>query len=471
MKTKCMMAAVLLLTSVSVLAADPDSNKASRERDAHAGDKIGNGGGAWVCREQNGDIRWVKLVDLFEAESEFGLTTAQFPGSYTEIVDQVQVRLFKTNRGFFEVLSPYLERVGYLKNNPVAIQYTEDTLELIDDSLYRVKPKVSKCTGGVLVRDPKSGEPMIPYEQVVNYKNDGNILVQSDLFNHLSTETEKAALVYHEAIYAYRRDTAQDVDSVLTRRIVGLIFSTLSTDEVAKQLASLVGATTTGPLGMKFVPLPRGTFQMGSPEGELGRYSNEPLHPVVIDHEFEIQSTDITQTQWVQMMGTNPSAHQGCDHCPVENVSFEDVQRFIEKLNQREREAKTGYFYSLPTEAEWEYAARAGTQTPYPFPAEQLGDYAWFDGNSGGTSHEVGTKKPIHWPSGDLYDMQGNVWQWVQDFYSDNYSSPTSGSARVLRGGTWDSVARDLRSAGRSFNGPSGRSSFVGARLVRTRLR
>jgi len=202
------------------------------------GTRAGNGGGAWVCREPENTLRWVKLVDLFEAQSEFGLNPAQLPGSYTDIVDAMQVRLFKADESLFTATSRYFDHLSYLKNNPPSVQYTQDTLELIGDSLYRLKPNISQCAGGILVTDPQSGENMIPYEQVVNYKNDGNVLIQIDLWNKLS-ETEKAALVFHEAIYAYFRDLEGDTDSVKTRRIVGLIFSTLSSEDLTKALTDM----------------------------------------------------------------------------------------------------------------------------------------------------------------------------------------------------------------------------------------
>jgi len=208
----------------------------------------------------------------------------------------------------------------------------------------------------------------------------------------------------------------------------------------------------------------------------------------------------VTQGQWQRVMGNNPSYFKNCgDNCPVEKVSWNDVQDFIRKLNNQEGTDK----YRLPTEAEWEYAARAGTTTAlYNGPLELLGDrngpaldpIAWYGGNScvdyaGGMNcfgwlgtqyscsscgpHPVGRKQPNAW---GLYDMLGNVWQWCQDWYNANYPSgsvtdptgPTSGLNRVFRGGSWYVSARFCRSAVRLSGTPDRRLFYLGFRLVRT---
>ena len=147
----------------------------------------------------------------------------------------------------------------------------------------------------------------------------------------------------------------------------------------------------------------------------------------------------MTQGQWQAVMGSNPSQFTGDPNRPVENVSWDDVQEFIRRLNAREG----GATYRLPTEAEWEYAARAGTTTRWSFgdDASQLGRYAWHDGNAGGQTHPVGQLQPNPW---GLYDMHGNVWEWVQDWYGKYASGtavdpagPSSGSYHVFRGGGW----------------------------------
>ena len=218
-------------------------------------------------------------------------------------------------------------------------------------------------------------------------------------------------------------------------------------------------------LGQKFVLIQPGSFEMGSNSG----YSDEkPVHRVTISKPFYLQSTEVTQGQWRAVMGSNPSNFKG-DDLPVEQVSWNDAQEFIRKLNAKEGSDK----YRLPTEAEWEYAARAGSQSKYCFgdDAGRLGDYAWYDSNSGNKTHAVGQKKPNGW---GLYDMHGNVWEWVQDWkasYSSGSSTdpsgPSSGSVRVFRGGGWNDPARYCRSASRGWGDPGFRSIYLGFRLAR----
>jgi formylglycine-generating enzyme required for sulfatase activity len=199
---------------------------------------------------------------------------------------------------------------------------------------------------------------------------------------------------------------------------------------------------------------------------------------------------EVTQAQYRQVMGTNPSHFQGdvvaerhpktnrvvkevdTSSYPVEEVSWEDAVEFCRKLSQLPEEKKAGRVYRLPTEAEWEYACRAGSKTAYSFGAssQSLGDYAWFDGNSGSQTHPVGEKKPNAW---GLYDMHGNVWEWCSDWYGDypkgavsDPTGPREGSARVFRGGGWDFEAALCRSAFRSGFSPSDRFSYYGFRVA-----
>ncbi|MDR0440441.1 MAG: formylglycine-generating enzyme family protein, partial [Candidatus Accumulibacter sp.] len=177
---------------------------------------------------------------------------------------------------------------------------------------------------------------------------------------------------------------------------------------------------------------------------------------------------EVTQEQWVAVIGSNPARFPGRKY-PVEQVSWFDVQAFIKRLNQKEGTNK----YRLPTEAEWEYAARAGTTTRYSFGDDEsgLGHYAWYEDNSGGKTHPVGQKRPNSW---GLYDMHGNVWEWVQDWYGKNFlrceitdaSGPPESSYRVLRGGGWNHSAGFLRSAYRSTDSPVYRDEAVGFRLA-----
>ena len=222
---------------------------------------------------------------------------------------------------------------------------------------------------------------------------------------------------------------------------------------------------------MKFMHIPKGEFTMGSPDDEEGRFDNEgPVHKLTIPKPFELGIYPVTQREWKAVMGSNPSGFKG-DDLPVENVSWDNVQEFLIRLNDKEGTDK----YRLPSEAEWEYACRAGTTTRYSFGDDEsmLGEYAWYGDNSGGKTHPVGQKKPNPW---GLYDMHGNVWEWVQDKYHSEYDgAPSDGSAWesgggsewVGRGSDWAVNARDCRSAIRFYDYPITRDSNLGFRLLR----
>jgi formylglycine-generating enzyme required for sulfatase activity len=229
--------------------------------------------------------------------------------------------------------------------------------------------------------------------------------------------------------------------------------------------------TFTNSLGMEFVLIPAGEFLMGSPEADEDAYDDEkPQHRVTIGRPFYLGKYEVTQAQWRAVMGGNPSEFKGRPAHPVENVSWDDAQEFISRLNQKEGTNK----YRLPTEAEWEYAARAGSTTVYSFgnDAAQLEQYAWWYGNSEEKTQPVGTKAPNAW---GLYDMHGNVWEWVRDWYEERYYSsspstdpqgPLSGSDRVNRGCSWSGGAGDCRSAIRLYDSPDTRGSNLGFRLA-----
>ena len=215
----------------------------------------------------------------------------------------------------------------------------------------------------------------------------------------------------------------------------------------------------------EMVVIPAGNFVMGSDTNA----DEQPLHPVTI-RSFLMGRTEVTQRQWRDIMGNNPSYFIGCgEDCPVDTVSWDYVQEFITKLNH-----KSGKRYRLPSEAEWEYAARAGTRTKWSFGNEvsKLGDYAWYYENSGSKAKAVAQKLPNAF---GLMDMYGNVWEWTQDCRHENYfGAPADGSAwetkcwgRVLRGGSWGNFQSEVRSAFRSW-ARSDASNFIhGFRLAR----
>ncbi len=264
-------------------------------------------------------------------------------------------------------------------------------------------------------------------------------------------------------------------------------------------------------VSMEFVKIVPGEFMMGCSVGDIDCNDDErPIHRVQITKPFEIGKYEVTQAQWQAVMTSNPSTIKGDDH-PVETISKNETHDFLNKLNERD----DGYHYRLPTEAEWEYAARAGTTEPY---AGRLDEIAWYAGNSEDETHPVGKKKPNAW---GLYDMQGNVRELVEDWYARDYYSrsldadptgPPPGEQRgfpggrrggfrgqrgqrgepdgqqgpggrrggrggfgggrgqlpVMRGGAWDNPAPFLRISARySYYGPTLRVSDVGFRVVR----
>ena len=222
-------------------------------------------------------------------------------------------------------------------------------------------------------------------------------------------------------------------------------------------------------MSLQMVFVEGGTFQMGatSEQGSAAESAEKPAHDVTLDG-FYIGAYEVTQAQWKAVMGSNPSYCVG-DDLPVEKVSWYDAVSFCEKLSQM-----TGKKYRLPTEAEWEYAARGGQQaagTKYAG-SNSIGDVAWCTNNSGGKTHPVGQKQPN---ALGLYDMSGNVWEWCSDWYdSDYYSSspsvnpqgPSGGARRVHRGGSWYSDARYCRVSHRDYFTPDRQGEDVGFRVV-----
>ena len=228
------------------------------------------------------------------------------------------------------------------------------------------------------------------------------------------------------------------------------------TDELAQVRAA--GAA------IEFVWVRPGEFRMGATSREADR-DEQTYTRVRITEGFWLGKYEVTQTEWESVMGTNPAHFPGCGPCPVEQVSWEDVQEFIWLLNA----GAEGSRYRLPTEAEWEYAARAGTRADRY--ARGLDGIAWCADNSEETTHPVGQKTPNAW---GLHDMVGNVWEWVEDIYGaysggsvTDPEGPASGSLRVLRGGGWSNRARHCRTSSRSNDDPDFGYVNVGFRLLR----
>ena len=233
----------------------------------------------------------------------------------------------------------------------------------------------------------------------------------------------------------------------------------------------IITKTLPGDINLEMVQIPGGQFMMGSPDSDPDATSDEkPQHQVKLKG-FAIGKYPVTQEQYQAIMGNNQSLFQDNSKNPVERVSWNDAQEFCQELSQM-----TGQKYRLPTEAEWEYACRAGTQTRFYFgdDEKQLEEYAWYRGNSVARPHPVGQKKPNNW---GLFDMSGNVWEWCEDRWHENYeNAPKDGSSwndnysqsssRVQRGGSWYLNSKNCRSANRDWLGADYRDKDVGFRLV-----
>lgn len=240
------------------------------------------------------------------------------------------------------------------------------------------------------------------------------------------------------------------------------------------------GKQFTNSVGMRFVYIPPGRFVMGSPPDEIGRNEFEIRHEVVLSRGFFLQVTEVTQAQWQSVMGINPSEYKG-DDLPVHNVSWSDTQKFIRRLNELEGDTK----YRLPSEAEWEYASRAGSQKAFSTGALTVPGLAldplldlvgWYQANAGKNPHKVGARSPNAW---NLYDMHGNVWEWCQDWWEGWYGKsfgngitdpvgPAKGRLKIYRGGSWFAGATYQRSASRMRAKPRLKSPGIGFRVARS---
>lgn len=244
----------------------------------------------------------------------------------------------------------------------------------------------------------------------------------------------------------------------------------------------------TNSIGMQFIRIPAGTFMMGAPEDDKEAWNfAKPQHEVRISKPFYLGVFEITQQQWEAVMSSNPYTLPRSNpyyHLPgmaarltrptnPATVSWSDAQEFISRLNELEGHSR----YRLPTEAEWEYAARAGTQTRYSFgnDRDELERYAWYgEGFISGSTHPVGQKQPNPW---GLYDVHGNAWEWVQDWYSPDYyaqspsvdpTGPARGVGRVVRGGSWHHTADSWRTSFRKEYKPGYRGISIGLRVAMT---
>jgi len=301
----------------------------------------------------------------------------------------------------------------------------------------------------------------------------------------LYEEKDKEGASYESALLPRDRSEAEEPRAEMVKTPPGV--SNRTDQLAAERRASVIAGQETGAsvqrgvfrnfLGMGFVYIPGGTFIMGSPLGEYGRDDNERQHQVTLTRGFYMQTTEVTQGQWKALMGNNPSHFLNCGwDCPVEQVNWYEVQEFIKKLNEAEKTRR----YRLPTEAEWEYASRAGSTTAFHNGEiagdtsgydEVLDQVGWYYRNSEKGTHQVSQKNSNAW---GLYDMHGNVWEWCQDWQRKypfravtDPTGATTGKARIRRGGSWSHYPLFCRSAYRSWYEPKDATPHLGFRLVR----
>ena len=295
--------------------------------------------------------------------------------------------------------------------------------------------------------------------------NSGSVNLTSSVPRTITETLTKAEPVQQSTV---QQSTVQQSDNVQSAAATQSTSSTLS---AVPSSASVSGAAvetfTVNGVSFNMVRVDGGTFTMGatSEQGSDAYSDEKPTHQVTLS-TYSIGETEVTQALWQAVMGSNPSIDKG-NNLPVEYVSWEDCQAFISKLNQL-----TGKHFRLPTEAEWEYAARGGSKSRgYKYSgSNDFGSVAWYGDNSGNNRHDVKTKQPNEL---GLYDMSGNVWEWCQDWY-DSYSSgsqtnptgPESGSKRVRRGGSRRGTASLCRSSSRYYFAPGNRDNYLGLRLA-----
>ena len=363
-------------------------------------------------------------------------------------VYQLQLELDSLEQEAIEMAKVAINLEQYLKPIIGQFQGLIDRVVTIDGELSRSVSEVESLVQNILSS-----------ESAVSFRKNENL--SASLLNFLVTSEEKRgrlAIALERAEqegWQWTEVEIPDEEIELETAIQRI------NNHVIERVGNFTTSTENLPNGitLKMVSLPAGQFLMGSPDSDPDARDNEkPPHQVQVNG-FAIGKYSVTQAQYEAVMGTNPSRFQNNPQNPVEKISWNDAQAFCRKLSQI-----TGKTYRLPTEAEWEYACRAGTTTRFYFgdDANQLGDYAWYYGNSQGTTHPVGQKKPNAW---GLYDMSGNVWEWCEDDWHDNYiGAPTDGSAwitnnndndydyRIPRGGSWYNIPNLCRSAFRNYN-------------------
>ena len=337
----------------------------------------------------------------------------------------------------------------------VAWWYTTPIVKKTDESIYSVSIKVIDT---LPVGESQATSFQDSVHKIVDKMNvpEETIQQQSDqsAYNDAKTANSKAA--YEKYLRDY--PTGQYVAEAKIE-----INNINQNQNTAKTASEKVVQSGNGSFYFEMVFVQGGTFQMGSNDG---RSDEKPIHSVTLS-DFYIGKTEVTQKQWRDIMGNDPSYFKNCDNCPVEQVSWDDIQGFLQKLNQ-----KTGKIYRLPTEAEWEYAARGGNKSKrYTYSgSNNPSDVAWFTVNSRSKTHPAAQLQPNEL---GIYDMSGNVYEWCSDWYG-NYSSSalnnpqgsSTGAYRIIRGGSYNFTAYDCRSTNRYDLNPDDRYVTLGFRLV-----
>jgi formylglycine-generating enzyme required for sulfatase activity/serine/threonine protein kinase len=324
-----------------------------------------------------------------------------------------------------------------------------------------------------LVKEAKADGVIDPHEIVS---------LLPEVLKYLKMNPRHAAVksLYHDLFGRFCCCSAEQLLAVPVQKLLTLpadFFEQLPPELIAKLPPALITKLppalitklppVSNSIGQQLKVLPPGQFRMGDPKGD----GDETPHEVRLTRAFYMGVHEVTQEQYERVMGTNPSNFKGASN-PVEQVSWEDAVEFCQRLSALPEEKAAGRVYRLPTEAEWEYACRAGSQTRYSFGDNEsyLGQYAWFADNSDTKTHPVGKKKPNAW---GFYDMHGNVWEWCSDWYGDYPSGevsdptgPREGSSRVHRGGGWIYVAASCLSSTRYRYNPTSRYGHNGFRVA-----
>ena len=370
------------------------------------------------------------------------------------------VEKLESNRTYVLVMIKPMNSVG-LQKQTLTIRYTPSSATvLVDNKMVRGSNGVAKTTlpvgqhSFVVACDGYESE-----EGMVKLKASA----PSDLQIRLSKEAVAAASNANDVMQDNVSESSTSSSSSQSATTTSGFSSTPSLSSGNNEISIPVKNGIT----IDMVKVEAGTFMMGATSEMQNPYGDEkPVHQVTLINDYYIGKYEVTQALWKTVMGSNSSKFKG-DNLPVEQVSWNDCQEFIGKLN-----GLTGKKFRLPTEAEWEYAARGGKKSRgYQYSgSSNISDVAWYDGNSGSKTHPVGTKQANEL---GLYDMTGNVWEWCQDWYysyvSSSQTNPTgavSGSSRVRRGGSWSSLAKYCRSSYRNFGTSDCRYYYLGLRLV-----